>query len=84
MDFTAKVAFGPAPSFIVTDSSAEKGKYASTGSCERSIEFETGEFPEVCVLLKGDLLEDVDTCAKFVDSVGKIFIRSDSFVKCPT
>ncbi|KAB2602743.1 S ribonuclease [Pyrus ussuriensis x Pyrus communis] len=50
----------------------------------RSTESEAEEFPEVCALLKADLLEDVDPCTKFVDSVGKAVIRSDSFTKRPT
>ena len=52
-------------------------------SCERSTESDFEEFPEVCVLLKANLLEDVNACAKFVDSVGKVVVRSDSFVKRP-
>ena len=33
------------------------------------------------MLLKADLLEDVDAYAKFVDSVGKVIVPSDSFAK---
>ena len=74
VDSAAKVAPGPVPPSALTDLSAEKGKSARMGSCEKSTEFEAGEFLEVCALLKVDLLEDVDACAKFVDSVGKVVI----------
>ena len=83
VDSAAKVAHGPAPPSAVTDLSAEKGKSASTGSCERSTESKAGEFPEVCALLKSDLLKDVDAYAKFVDRVGKVVVRSYSFTKHP-
>ena len=56
VDSAAKVAPGPGPPSAVTGSSAEKGKSTRTGSFERSTVFEAGEFPEVCVLLKADLL----------------------------
>ncbi|KAB2636519.1 protein TOC75-3 [Pyrus ussuriensis x Pyrus communis] len=39
---------------------------------------------EGMLLHRVDLLEDVDARAKFVDSVGKVVIRSDSFAKHPT
>ncbi|KAM1743627.1 hypothetical protein ACFX12_013504 [Malus domestica] len=77
VDFATKVVPGSVPSSPMTDSSVEKGKSTRMGSYERSTESEAGEFPEVCELLKVDLLEDVDTCAKFVDNVGKVVIRSD-------
>ncbi|KAM1581846.1 hypothetical protein ACFX10_029648 [Malus domestica] len=78
-----KVAPKHVHSSAMTDSFAENGKSAHIGSCERSTKFEVREFLEVCALLKADLLEDVDACAKFVDSVGKVVIRSDSFAKRP-
>ncbi|KAB2604951.1 S ribonuclease [Pyrus ussuriensis x Pyrus communis] len=79
VDFAAKVASGPAPPSALTYSSTEKGKPAHMGSCEKSTESEAEEFPKVCTLLKADLLKDVDACAKFVDSVGKVIICLDSF-----
>ncbi|KAM2375294.1 hypothetical protein COP2_045329 [Malus domestica] len=82
VDSTAKMPPGHVLPYTATDSSFEKGKSAYTGSYERSTESEAGEFPEVYVLLKVNLLEDVDACARFVDSVGKIIIRSNSFVNC--
>ncbi|KAM1560294.1 hypothetical protein TB2_003380 [Malus domestica] len=55
-----KMAPGPVRSSVMTNSSTEKGKSACKGSCERSTESEVREFPEVCALLKADLLEDID------------------------
>ncbi|KAM1003362.1 hypothetical protein ACFX2C_003694 [Malus domestica] len=81
MDYAAKVVLGHVPHSAVTDSFAEKGKFARTDSYEKSIESQAGEFPEVCALLKADLLEDVDAYTMFVDNVRKIVIRSNSFVK---
>ncbi|KAM2935244.1 hypothetical protein COP2_032970 [Malus domestica] len=68
VDSTAKAALRPVLSFVAIDSPVEKRKFARTGSCERSTKSEVGEFPEVCVLLKVVLLEDVDACSKFIDS----------------
>ncbi|KAM2461599.1 hypothetical protein PS1_012547 [Malus domestica] len=82
IDYTAKVAPGPVLPSTAIGSSAEKDKSACTGSCERSTKSEAREFRKVCALMKTNLLEDIDACAKFVDSVGKVFIRSDSFAKC--
>ncbi|KAM3011228.1 hypothetical protein FF2_029958 [Malus domestica] len=81
VDSTAKVVPGPVPPSVVIDSSAKKLMSVRMGSCERSIDYEAGEFLEVCALLKVDLLEDVDVCIKFVDSVGKVVISSDFFAK---
>ncbi|KAM1243674.1 hypothetical protein ACFX2G_035903 [Malus domestica] len=83
VDFATKVAPRLIPSSAMTDLSVEKGKSTHTGNCKRSTESEAGEFPKVCALLKADLLEDIDACAKFIDSVGKVVIRSDSFAKRP-
>ncbi|KAM2546510.1 hypothetical protein TB1_017923 [Malus domestica] len=84
VDYAAKMASGPVPHFVATNSSAEKGKSARRGNCERSTESEPGEFPKVCALLQANLLEDVDAWAKFVDSVRTVVVCSNSFVKCPT
>ncbi|KAM2448798.1 hypothetical protein PS1_018960 [Malus domestica] len=78
VDFIAKVTPGHVPPTVVIDSSTKKGKSARTGNCERSTEFEAGAFLEVCMLLKANLLEDVNACAKFVNSVGKVVIRLNS------
>lgn len=52
------------------------------GSYEKFVELGSEEFPEIYALLKADLLEDIDACAKFVHSVGNM-ICLDSFVKNP-
>ena len=49
----------------------------------RSTESKAGEFPEIYALLNVDLLEDVNTYAKFVDSVRKVIVCSNSFAKHP-
>ena len=49
--------------------------------CERSTESEAEDLPEICALLKADLLENVDACTKFVDNIGKVVVCSDSFAK---
>ncbi|KAB2605840.1 plastidial pyruvate kinase 1 [Pyrus ussuriensis x Pyrus communis] len=81
VDSTAKVASGPALLFV-TNSYVEKRKSARTGSCEISTESEVREFPKVYALLEADLLENIDACAKFVYSVGKVVVHSDVFTKC--
>ncbi|KAM2408922.1 hypothetical protein ACFX1X_027890 [Malus domestica] len=83
VDSAAKVAPGPVPPSAKTNSSAEKGKSTCIGTCERSTESKAEEFPDVCALLKADLLEDLDACTKFVDSVGKVIVCSNSFTKHP-
>ncbi|KAB2595398.1 S ribonuclease [Pyrus ussuriensis x Pyrus communis] len=88
VDSAVKVASKPVFLSAVIESSTKKGKSARTDSCEIFTEFGADEFPKVCALLKADLLEDVDACAKFVNSVRKVVIRSDSMrvdqdvVKC--
>ncbi|KAM1588536.1 hypothetical protein ACFX15_027087 [Malus domestica] len=83
VDSAAKVALGPIPPSAKTNSSAEKGKSTCIGTCERSTESEAEEFPDVCALLKADLLEDLDACTKFVDNVGKVIVCLNSFAKRP-
>ncbi|KAM1285431.1 hypothetical protein ACFX2J_027993 [Malus domestica] len=72
VDSTAKVALRPIPSVAKIDSSAGKKKTACMGSCEKSTKPVFGEAAEICVLLKPNLLEDMDACAKFVN--GKMAI----------
>ena len=55
-----------------TDSPAGKDETACVGSCEKSTKPASREANEICVLLKQDLLEDMDICAKFVDGVRKV------------
>ncbi|KAM2959910.1 hypothetical protein FF1_029668 [Malus domestica] len=84
VDSAGKVAPRPVSLSAMTDLSTENGKSACTCSCEKSTESEAREFPEFYALLKADLLEDVDACAKFVNNVGKVVIRLDFFAKHPT
>ncbi|XP_050150525.1 uncharacterized protein LOC126625485 [Malus sylvestris] len=79
----AKVGPKPVPSTTKTDSSAEKNETARAGSREKFTKFVSREFAEICVLLKPDLLEDMDVCAKFVDGV-KGVIGLSSFAKHTT
>ena len=81
VDSAAKVELGPIPHFAVIDSSAKKGKSARMDSCERYTKSEAEKFLEVYALLKAYLLEDIVTCAMFIDSVGKVVVRSYSLAK---
>ncbi|KAM2157454.1 hypothetical protein ACFX1R_043029 [Malus domestica] len=69
VDSTAKVALRPTSSAAETDSPAGNEEIVHVGSCEKSTELASREAAEICVLLKPDMLEDMDTCAKFVDGV---------------
>ncbi|KAM1630650.1 hypothetical protein ACFX2K_018755 [Malus domestica] len=80
VDFVAKVAPRPTPFATETDSPARKEETARVGSCEKSIKPAYGEAAEICVLLKLDLLDDIDVCAKFVDGGRKVVCPS-SFAK---
>ena len=72
VDSAAKVALRPTFSVAETDSPAGKDKTACVGSYEKSTKPASREAAEICVLLKPDLLEDVDNCAKFVNGVRKV------------
>ena len=72
MDYVAKVAPRPTSSATETDSHVGKEETACVGSCEKSTMPASREADEICVLLKPDLLEDMDACAKFVDGVKKV------------
>ncbi|KAM2611788.1 hypothetical protein TB2_031839 [Malus domestica] len=72
VDFVAKVAPLSTPSAAVTDLPDGKDETARMGSCEKSTKPALREATEICVLLKPDLLEDMDACAKFVNGVRKI------------
>ncbi|KAM2890902.1 hypothetical protein COP2_009266 [Malus domestica] len=69
VDSAAKVVLRPTPSATETDSPVGKEEIAHVGNCEKSIKPASGEAAEICVLLKPDLVEDIDACANFVDSV---------------
>ncbi|KAM2710162.1 hypothetical protein EV2_047756 [Malus domestica] len=62
---TAKMAIRPTPFTAKTDSPAGKEETARVGSYEKSTKLASGEVAEICVLLKPDLLEDIDICAKY-------------------
>ncbi|KAM0981348.1 hypothetical protein ACFX2A_014693 [Malus domestica] len=71
VDSAAKVAPMLTLSADETDSSAGKEETACMGSCEKSTKPASREAAEICVLLKPDLLEDMDDCAKFIDGFKK-------------
>ncbi|KAM1486977.1 hypothetical protein ACFX2I_001096 [Malus domestica] len=68
----AKVAPKPASSAAAPSSSTDKKETVCLGKLGESSKAVSGEFAEVCALLKPDLLEDMDICAKFVDGVREI------------
>ena len=72
IDSVAKVAPRPTSFPTETDSPAGKEENAGMGSCEKSIKPASKEVDEICVLLKPDMFEDMDACAKFVDGVIKV------------
>ncbi|KAM1945663.1 hypothetical protein ACFX13_000624 [Malus domestica] len=80
MDSAAKVVPKLTPLAVGTDSLAERRETARVGSCEKYTKPISMEVVEICVLLKPDLLEDMDVCAKFVDDVKGVVCLS-SFVK---
>ncbi|KAM0989655.1 hypothetical protein ACFX2A_013703 [Malus domestica] len=80
VDFAAKVVLGPIPFAAETGSTTGKDKSASVGSYEKSTKPVSGEFTEICALLKSDLFEDMDACAKLVDSIKEVVCPS-SFAK---
>ncbi|KAB2616953.1 copper-transporting ATPase HMA5 [Pyrus ussuriensis x Pyrus communis] len=80
VDTAAKVALRPTPSAAETDSPARKEETAHVGSCEKSTKSASREAAEICALLKPNLFEDMDACAKFVDDVKGVVCPS-SFVK---
>ena len=53
------------------------------GNCEKSTKPSSGDAAEICALLKLNLLEDMDVCAKFVDGVREVICPS-SFAKHTT
>ncbi|KAM1415039.1 hypothetical protein ACFX2I_006741 [Malus domestica] len=71
------------PLAVETDSLAEKEETARMGSCEKSTKPVSGKAAEICELLKQDLLEDMNACAKLVDGV-KWAVCLSSFAKHTT
>ncbi|KAM2382835.1 hypothetical protein ACFXTH_040461 [Malus domestica] len=65
VDSAAKVALRLIPSAAETDSPTGKEETGHVGSCEKSTKLTSRKVAEICVLLKPDLLEDIDVCAKY-------------------
>ncbi|KAM2844241.1 hypothetical protein COP1_026838 [Malus domestica] len=63
VDSAAKVAPMPTPYAVEIDSPAGKKKTVCMSSCEKSIKPASREAAEICVLLKPNMLEDMDACA---------------------
>ena len=83
VDFAAKVAPMHIPLAAEIGSPAEKEKTAYMGSCEKSTKLVSREAAEICVLLKPNLFEDIDACAKLIDGVRGVVCPS-SFAKHTT
>ncbi|KAB2617180.1 hypothetical protein D8674_013049 [Pyrus ussuriensis x Pyrus communis] len=66
VDSAAKVALRPIPFTVETDSPAGKEETVRVGRCEKSTKLTSRETVEICVLLKPNLLEDIDACANKV------------------
>ena len=49
--------------------STEKEETARVGSCEKSTKLVSEEAAEICALLKSNLLEDIDSCAKLIGGI---------------
>ncbi|KAM1514609.1 hypothetical protein COP1_013840 [Malus domestica] len=71
-----KVAPKPVSYTAATNSSADKKETACACRLEESTKTVSEEVVEICTLLKPDLLEDMDICAKFVDGVKEIVAPS--------
>ena len=77
---SAKVAPNPAPLAAETKLPSERGETACANGPGKSAKSNSKEAAEICALLRLNLLEDMDACAKFVDGVKRI-IGPGSFVK---
>ncbi|KAM1954264.1 hypothetical protein ACFX16_023954 [Malus domestica] len=72
VDSAAKVVLRPTPFAAETDSPALKDETIRVGSYEKSIKLAYREAAKIYVLLRPDLLKDMDDCAKFVNDVRKM------------
>ncbi|KAM2941962.1 hypothetical protein COP2_031132 [Malus domestica] len=72
VDSAAKVVPVPTPSPAETNSPAGKEKTTRMGSCEKSTKPASREAAEIYVLLKPDLVKDINAYAKFDDGIRKI------------
>ncbi|KAM1529542.1 hypothetical protein ACFX1Z_018736 [Malus domestica] len=75
----AKLAPKPISFVVETDSPYEKDETAHMGTTKPV----SGEAAKICALLKPNLLEDIDACAKLVDDVRGVICPS-SFAKHAT
>ncbi|KAM2140896.1 hypothetical protein ACFX1Q_007240 [Malus domestica] len=66
-----------------TNSSVKNKETASASSHEKFTKSIYGEIADICALLKLDMLEDMDVCAKFIDGV-KGVVGPSSFAKHTT
>ncbi|KAM1801359.1 hypothetical protein ACFX11_032978 [Malus domestica] len=76
VDFAAKVVPRLIPFAAEIGSLAEKEETTRLGSYEKSTKYVFGEAAEICALLKPDLLEDIDACAKLVNGVRGVICPS--------
>ncbi|KAM1127559.1 hypothetical protein ACFX2B_037104 [Malus domestica] len=83
VDSATKVAPRPNPSAAETDSPTGNEETFHVGTCEKSNKLAFGEAAKICALLKPDMFEDMDLCAKFVDGV-KGVVYPSSFTKHTT
>ncbi|KAM2356211.1 hypothetical protein ACFX1X_010706 [Malus domestica] len=67
-----KVVPKPASSVAASNSSADKKETACSCRLEESTKAVSWEVAKICTLLKPNLLEDMDLCAKFVDGVNEV------------
>ncbi|KAM1564095.1 hypothetical protein ACFX10_038434 [Malus domestica] len=79
----AKVALKLVPSAVETGSSAEKKDATRAGNCEKSTKFVSREAAKIYTLLRPDLLEDMNVCARFVNGI-KGVVGPSSFAKHTT
>ncbi|KAM1624046.1 hypothetical protein PS1_022433 [Malus domestica] len=82
VDSPTNVAPMPTP-FVAETDPARKEETALVGSYEKFTKPASEEAAEICVLLKLDLLEDMEACAKFVDG-GRNVVCPSSFSKHTT
>ena len=77
---SVKVAPNSVPPAAETELPSEGGETARAHGPGKSAKSDSKEAADICALLRPDLLEDTDACAKFVDGI-KGIIGPGSFVK---
>ncbi|KAM2403337.1 hypothetical protein ACFX1X_031107 [Malus domestica] len=83
VDFAAKVVPKYIPLVAETDSPTKKKKPTRVGNFEKYTKPLSRVVAEIYALLKPNLLQDIDVCAKFGDDV-KIVVYPSSFAKHTT